>query len=120
MTTNFAVPGCGSIMARRIVGYFQTPVCVTGMLLTLTFGTRMIAWYFTNRARLENMQDDPVAVLGEMWIQLRWALLGMGLFALSWLWALATSLSLLRQAKAAEQANQANIPPRITNPSNEM
>jgi len=120
LTANMAVPGTGSIMARRTAGYFQVVICVTAMLLTLAYGTRFIAWYFANRARLNEMQDDPLTVLDELWIHMRWVVAGMALFALSWLWSLATSLSLLRQAKANERANRTNVPPRITKPPGKM
>jgi len=40
----------------------------------------------------------------------RWAVLGIALFALGWLWALATSLSLLRAAKNEEPPK---APPRL-------
>lgn len=120
LTTNLALPGFGSLAAKRISGYFQAPLCVLGLVLTTTFGVRFFVWYFTNHRLTDEMQDDPVAVLNEIWIHVRWALLGMALFALSWLWALATGLSLLHQAKADEQANRGDVPPRITNAPGKM
>ena len=120
LTTNLAMPGFGSLAARRISGYFQTPLCVLGFVLTTTFGVRFFVWYFANRTLTDEMRDDPAAVLNEIWSHMRWALLGMALFVFSWLWALATSLSLLRQAKAEGQANQGDVPPRITNPPGKM
>lgn len=98
------MPGFGSLMARRIAGYFQAPLCVLGLVLTLAFGARFVLWYFANRARLNDPQTDPLAVLAELWINVRWALLGMAVFALDWLWAGGTSLSLLAQAKRQEAA----------------
>jgi len=116
LTTNLALPGFGSLMGRRVAGYFQAPLCALGLILTLTFGVKFMAWYFSNYARLNQEQVDPFAVLGEMWIQVRWALLGMALFAVSWLWALATSISLVRRAKAQAQAEQPGVPPRPEDP----
>ena len=113
LTTNLALPGFGSLMARRGVGYCQAALCVLGVVLTFTFGIRFVVWYFTNHARFSDEQADPLALLNELWINVRWAMLGMALFAFSWLWALATSLSLLRRAKAVEQTKQENVPPRL-------
>ena len=120
LTTNLALPGFGSLMARRFVGYCQAALCVLGVVLTFTFGIRFMVWYFTNWARITDEQADPFAALEEMWINVRWALLGLALFAFSWLWALATSLGLLRQAKAVEQTKPENVPPRLTNLPHEM
>lgn len=44
----FALPGFGSLMAKRAVGYFQAPLSVLGLMLTFTFGLRFVAWFFAN------------------------------------------------------------------------
>jgi hypothetical protein len=102
LTANVALPGIGSIMAGRWVGYFQAAAGLIGMGLTLWFGTAFVIWYMSNWTRLQDVEGDPVRTLTELWLHVRWALVGMGLFAVSWLWSMGTSYLILRQAKAAE------------------
>ena len=42
--------------------------------------------------------------------QMRWAVVGLGVFLVSWLWALGTSLSILHSADGSEKSN---APPRF-------
>jgi len=111
VSTNLALPGFGSLAARRIVGWFQAPVCVLALGLTLGFGLRFTVWYFTHRDQLDDPTDDPVATLAAIWANVRWALLGMGLFGLNWIWALLTSLSLMQEAKRTGPTVPANLMP---------
>jgi hypothetical protein len=77
------------------------------MIVTLVFGIRFLIWYITNWSRLSG-SVDPFSALEEMWVQVRWPLAGIALFAAGWLWALITSLQLLRSAKDTSPA-----PPRL-------
>ena len=113
LTSNLALPGFGSLMARQAAGFFQAPLGLLGLVLTLAFGGRFVLWFFANWPRMNDPESDPVVMLSELWLNVRWAVLGVGLFALSWLWALASSLSLLRQAKKESPAGRADVPPRI-------
>jgi hypothetical protein len=63
---------------------------------------RFIYWNLTNWSRLHGAQTDPFEALGEMWVMLRWALLGMAVFLIGWLWALSTSLHIIQEAKRKE------------------
>jgi hypothetical protein len=110
LTTNLALPGFGSLMAGRVSGYPQAVLGLGGMALSVLFGVRFFLWSLSNWSRLHAPESDPVAALGEMWLALRWALLGLALFLAGLLWALATSSGILRQAKAAE-AREA--PPKL-------
>jgi hypothetical protein len=116
LTTNLALPGFGSLLGQRRIGYLQAAVSVSGLVLTLTFGTRFVIWYFTNLKTINDTQGDPLSLLGETLIQVRWALLGMALFGLALLWALTTSLSLLREAKRLEGRGGASQPPVLKGP----
>ena len=78
--------------------------------MTTVFGLRFIAWYIANRARLQQEGTDPLAVMGELWMAVRWALFGMALFAAAWLWALASSLCALREARRAEASRPPILP----------
>jgi len=98
-TANLALPGSGSLAAGRKIGYPQSALSVAGLGLTLVFGLRFIIWGISNWSRLQAMDNDPLGKWLELWHEVRWALLGIGLFALALLWALSTSLSLLQKAK---------------------
>ncbi|HXP63745.1 MAG TPA: hypothetical protein VN829_24780 [Dongiaceae bacterium] len=110
LTTNVAVPGLGSLVAGRIAGYPQAALALGGTALTLAFGLRFFVWFAANWSRLHDPGADSAATLLEMWLAVRWALLGIALFALGWLWALATSLALLTAAKKNQPPT---APPRL-------
>jgi hypothetical protein len=104
------MPGFGSLVAGRVSGYPQAALALGGTGLSLVFGVPFILWFAANSARLHNPEADPFAAMLEMWLAVRWAVLGIALFALGWLWALTTSLSLLRAAKKDEPPK---APPRL-------
>ena len=112
LTTNLTLPGFGSLLAGRVVGYFQIAVSLAGFALTTIFGIRFMAWYFSNSAHLQQIQADPDIYFHEVWLQVRWALLGMALFLVAWLWALASSLGILEKARAHDAMTRP-LPPRI-------
>jgi hypothetical protein len=109
LTTNLALPGFGSLMAGRTTGYVQGLLGVGGLVLTMVFGLRFIVWYFANWARIQD-PGDSFEMLHDLWLALRWALAGMAIFAAAWLWALFTSIAIVRDAKRAEARR---VPPRL-------
>jgi hypothetical protein len=110
LTGNLALPGSGSLVAGRRAGYFQLALAGLGMVLTMIFGLRFIFWFFANWSRLHQPSTDPFAILGEMWQVVRWAAFGIGVFLVSWLWALGTSYRILHSTTGSEQSN---VPPRF-------
>ena len=102
LMSNLALPGLGSLMAGRVSGYPQLLFAVAGMVFTVTSGTRFVFWYVANWSQLQNPDADPFTTLGELWKELRWPVLGMGIFCAALLWALITSLTILREARARE------------------
>ena len=110
-TANLALPGSGSLLAGRVTGYAQLLLAVGGLALTFIFGARFLAWYLANWSRLQGPQADPVEVMSEVWKAARGPFLCIGVFALGWLWALATGWQILRSARETESAN---IPPRLS------
>jgi hypothetical protein len=110
VTTNLTVPGAGSLVAGRVSGYAQLALAIGGMILTVVFGVRFILWYVANWASIHGSTADPMTTLADMWVQVRWALLGIGVFAVGWLWALMTSFGIVLSAKTAESAP---VPPRL-------
>ena len=80
------------------------------MALTAFFGIRFMVWYIANWTRLVGPQADPLSAFGDLWLRLRWTLLGFFLFGLGWLWALLTSLAIVREARKTD------LPPRLQPP----
>ncbi len=110
LTTNLMLPGAGSLMAGRVSGYGQLALATGGLALTALFGLRFILWYLANWRSFNQPQADPLEGLSQMWLVLRWPLLGIGIFLAGWLWALVTSIQIIRSARKAEQGN---VPPRL-------
>ena len=96
----FGVPGLGSLAAGRQVGYFQMLLSVGGLAITGAFGIRFLLWYLSNSAQINQVDDAGLDQLGGIWLHVRWALLGIVVFACGWLWALMTSLSILASVKS--------------------
>ena len=97
LTSNLAAPGAGSLLAGRRSGYGQLTLAMGGLLATTIFGVRFMLWMVANWSRFYGAGADPDLL--EMWLHLRWALLGFGLFGAALLWALGTSLSILGDAQ---------------------
>src|SRR5438105_1184519 len=110
LTTNLAMPGFGSLMAGRPSGYAQAVLALGGMALTMVFGVRFVFWYFEHRPGTPGAEPDPMLALTQLWLAVRWAVLGVVLFAIGWLWALATSSLILRSARETELPA---VPPRL-------
>jgi hypothetical protein len=102
LAANLGLPGAGSLMAGRRVGYGQVLLALTGVGLTLVFGLRFMVWFFQNLEQIRAPEVDPFVVLAELWRHLRWALTGMMIFVLAWLWALVTSLDIVRESRRAQ------------------
>jgi hypothetical protein len=105
-TANLAVPGSGSLAAGYPIGYVQMVTAFLAEFLTCLTGISMIQWGIPMVQRVLSGSDASVN-LPEMWIHTRWPLACIGLFVLSVLWAMTTSLTIL--AHAAKD----RVPPRI-------
>jgi putative Mn2+ efflux pump MntP len=102
VAANLAVPGFGSLMAKRAAGWPQAALTIVGFALTSIFGVRFIIWFLQNLNTLYGAESDPLESLLDLWRNVRWALLGIGLFAVSWLWSLSTNAEILRSARKLE------------------
>jgi hypothetical protein len=121
LAANIALPGSGSLLAGRISGYPQVLLALCGMGFTLGFGARFLFWCFANWSRLHSPQADPIDSLKEIWMASRWALLGIGLFAMGWLWALGCSLMLVASIRSQTQSAHHSVekerrPPSLPGP----
>jgi len=104
------MPGFGSLVAGRASGYGQAALALGGTIISVVFGGRFIFWYVANWSRFHASEADPMAALGEMWLVLRWPVLGIGIFCVGWVWALATSLQIISSSKKPAPAS---VPPRL-------
>ena len=99
LINQLATPGLGSLMAGRyLVG--------TGQLLLAVGGAGfVIGWFVAVMAQTVQQLDGDAPPKSVAWL----GEIGALLFAISWLWALVTSLSLLRHA----QPEETRVPPKI-------
>ena len=108
--TNLALPGFGSLLAGRKVGYPQAALTVIGFALTIVFGLGFVVFALRNMAAFWDPESDQLRLWLELWLRLRWPLVGFGMVALSWLWSLTTNSSILREARKAGDGNK---PPKL-------
>jgi hypothetical protein len=99
LTANLMVPGMGSLAGGKKVGWLQLILCFTGQTISLIFGVRLIYWSLAHWSEFYGPTADPVEAFPHLWLQARWPLLGIVLFAIAWLWALMISYRLLAEAK---------------------
>jgi len=104
LTTNLAIPGCGSLVAGRVSGYLQFLIAIIGEVVSAYFCLKFMFWYQSNWTQMQQIQPDSAANFHELWLRLRWFLLGLGVFGAGWLWALGSSLGILLEAKKAPPA----------------
>jgi hypothetical protein len=99
----FAAPGLGSIMAGRyLAGACQLFLSLAG------FGLIVVWFFLVLKAAYAVMETSGEPVLPHY---LGW--MGLGDFLLAWGWAWLTSLSILRQAKRAQDERWAQRPPPV-------
>lgn len=104
LTANLAVPGCGSLVAGRVSGYFQLLLAVVGLTLTVFFGLKFMIWYVNHWSEMQQTPGDMGANFQELWARLRWALLGMLVFLAGMLWAMLSSIGILLESKNAQSS----------------
>jgi hypothetical protein len=92
LAANAAMPGIGSLLVGRGMGYGQLGLALAGAGLTLVYGMRFVVWYFENRSWLEGAEQDPLASLGLVWQHVRMVLLGVAVFGAGWSWSVLGSL----------------------------
>jgi hypothetical protein len=97
----FATPGLGTLMAGRLLnGLGQLTLSLVGFALVL-------AWFVLTLTQAYNQITLEVPARPQGWI----GLTGLGIFLTAWLWALPSSLSLLREAENTNAMTP--VPPRI-------
>lgn len=104
--TNLGMPGFGSIMAGRVIGYAQATFTIAGFALTLIGGVRSLIWFVSNWSKLYDPMADGLENLRAMWLSIRWPLLGMLLFGVAWIWAALTSWQILHSVSSGGKAEK--------------
>lgn len=95
-------PGMGTLMVNKIaLGMAQLALAFIG------FGF-MLVWFGAIMWQYYGQISGEVKIHSVGWL----GLLGAGLFAAAWLWALVTSLSILREARRGEATP--SVPPVIS------
>lgn len=92
LVSNLAVlPGLGSVVAGRRCGYVQATLALVGMSLSVVWMVFLLMqWHRTGEYPFDG---GPHVTMG---------LSGFGMFLVGWIWALTTSLALMREAKQSE------------------
>jgi hypothetical protein len=110
-SSNFVLPGSGSLLGGRWSGYAQLLLALIGFGLTTWYGIRFIAWTTHHWSELWSPDNDPVEMLAAIWNLARWIALGFVTFAAAWLWAATTSIALLRTVRRQQAEAAATSPP---------
>ncbi len=107
LINQLATPGLGSLMAGRwVAGIGQLAMAVAGFVMVVVWFFEVMIQYYGQISG--NVQSHSVGWIGAT---------GSILFVASWLWSLATSVSLLLQAKTGEANMPKTVPPRMTSMS---
>jgi hypothetical protein len=92
LINQLATPGLGSLMAGRyLVGAGQLLMAVIGFAF-------VVAWFVLLMVQTYQQIDSDIRPKSVAWV----GEAGAVVFAVSWLWALVTSMSLLREARENE------------------
>lgn len=104
VTLNFSISGWGTLKAGRIVsGVCQLVSAFGGFFLLLTW---MLEWIYRS---FQASLGEPVSPAPADWLW-KWGIAG---FIISYAWMLITCVDLMWQAKADEERNRQNVPPRL-------
>lgn len=107
-TANLALPGSGSLVAGRAIGYTQMVFALVGVGVTMVCGVQFLLWFLHNWDKMTAQTEDPVAQLENLWTMIKWPLLGIVIFLVALCWALLTSLAILGAAP-----KERRLPPRL-------
>jgi hypothetical protein len=108
-TANLALPGSGSLVAGRWIGYPQLILAFIGVGISLATGIQLILWFLSHWKTLANQTDDPVDYFIQVWSVFKWPLAGLAIFGISLIWATMTSLVILAETKKANLT----LPPKL-------
>ena len=106
VVNQLAFPGLGTLMMGRRVGYLQAAIMVAGFLLTMGF----LVWYLicVGRFAVNSTWDEAhfTSLYRPYKPSLYW---GVGLCAVAWVWALFSSIAMVRGSRKSPQTGQVGI-----------
>jgi hypothetical protein len=95
LINQLAFPGLGTIMAGRKIGYAQAVLMVAGFLMSVGFA----GWVILCGVRyLQHPEWSEAYYRAQYQGYAGWLRWGLALCALAWLWALASSVAMVRSA----------------------
>ena len=98
LVNSLAFPGLGTIMAKRPVGYAQAALMLAGFGVFMAF----MLWFFAGLLQAAgDISADLMGFYKLVWSRAWLAGLGLGLCAIAWVWALFSSLAIMRKAREA-------------------
>lgn len=114
LTANLlGLPGLGSLAAGRKAGYAQMALSFAGLALTSVYGVRFLIWFSSTSTGSQQLDNQTGEYFEQVWLHVRSAFLGMGIFLCGWLWGLASGLSILSEAHATDKPTIRPIPPKL-------
>jgi len=99
IANQLALPGFGTVMAGRKIGYIQLGFSVTGVICLTAFLTYAIPHLGELLGQALHPSDNPDDVLDFLANWMPWlltAVAGVTLFGTAWFWALGTSVKAVR------------------------
>jgi hypothetical protein len=99
IVNQLAFPGLGTLMMGRRVGYAQAAIMVAGFCLTMGF----LVWYLICVGRYAANPSWDETKFTSLYRPHQWSLYwGLGLCAAAWVWALFSSIAMLREGREKE------------------
>ena len=96
IVNQLAFPGLGTLMMGRRVGYAQAAIMLAGFTLTMGF----LLWYLVCVGRYAANPSWEETHFTSLYRPYQWSLYwGLGLCAFAWVWALFSSIAMLRAAR---------------------
>jgi len=92
-----AFPGVGTVLGGRRSGYLQAILMLAGFFLTIGFMLRFMTALVLFMAQPEWTEEQFRALYHNVWV----GLIGCILCLISWFWALASSIAMLRSASTS-------------------
>lgn len=105
IANQLALPGFGTVMAGRKIGYAQLTLSVAGVICVTVFLIHAVPQLGGLLRQLTNPSDDPDAALEFLAQWVPWlgvAFAGIVLWGIAWFWALGTSVKAVRGGGKAE------------------
>ena len=96
IVNQLAFPGLGTLMMGRRVGYLQAAIMLAGFALTMGF----LLWYLVCAGRYAVNPSWDETRFTSLYRPYKWSLYwGPGLCAVAWVWALFSSIAMMRAAR---------------------